>query len=200
MNRRDFLKNSIATGTTTGVAVAATMIGTSADGSPVPLRPPGALAESEFLSRCIRCLRCVESCPNNAIITLDESFGRAARNTPAIKARRQACMLCNRIEGDYLKCTAACPTGALVPIRKEVDTIRRRVKMGTAKIDESLCYSYNQWSCGACFRACPLPDKAMTIGLWERPEVNPDHCIGCGSCERACIRYPQAIRIEPRQA
>ncbi len=30
--------------------------------------------------------------------------------------------------------------------------------------------------------------------------INPDGCIGCGSCERACIRYPQAVRVEPRNA
>ena len=104
-------------------------------------------------------------------------------------------MLCNRTEGDYLKCTEACPTGALQLIRKEPDEVRAKVRMGTAKIDQALCYSYNSWSCGACYRACPLPDKAMTLGLWERPTVHAEACIGCGLCERACIRYPQAIRV-----
>ena len=106
-------------------------------------------------------------------------------------------MLCNRIDGEYLKCTRACPSGALQPIRKDPEEIRRKVSMGTAEIDLDLCYSYNNWSCGACYRACPLPGRAMTLGLWERPEVNPRDCIGCGLCERSCIRYPQAIRIRP---
>lgn len=183
----------------TGVGTAG-LVGGGHAASDVPLRPPGALPERAFLAHCLRCLRCIESCPNNAIIPLGDSFDRRVRKTPAIKARRQACMLCNRIEGEYLKCTEACPSGALQLIRKDRDEIRQRVAMGVAKIDESLCYSYNHWSCGACFRSCPLPGEAMTIGLWERPEVNPDACIGCGSCERACIRYPQAIRIEPRGA
>ena len=67
------------------------------------LRPPGALGEKEFLARCIRCLRCVNACPNSAIIVLDDSFGPQSLNTPSIKARRQACMLCNQLDGDYLK-------------------------------------------------------------------------------------------------
>jgi hypothetical protein len=57
-------------------------------------------------------MRCVDACPNQAIIPLDKTFGLRLQSTPAIKARRQACMLCNKIDGDYLKCTEACPTGA----------------------------------------------------------------------------------------
>lgn len=197
-NRREFLKNAIATSVT--VAACGRVAGLMVDercASAAPLRPPGAVSESEFLGRCIRCLRCVEACPNNAIISLDDSFGRHRQNTPAIKARRQSCMLCNKIDGEYLKCTESCPSGALQPVRRDPESIRREVKMGVAQIDRALCYSYNSWSCGACYRACPFPEQAMSIGLWERPEVNPDVCVGCGSCERACIRYPQAIRIRP---
>jgi len=197
-NRRNFLKNAVATGATVaGCAGAAGIFVSEKEAPGLPLRPPGALPEEEFVARCIRCLRCVEACPNNAITSLDDSFGQTRQNTPAIKARRQACMLCNRIEGDYLKCTEACPSGALQLVRREPEAIQDQVKMGVAEIDLALCYSYNNWSCGACFRACPFPGRAMTLGLWERPEVNADACVGCGSCERACIRYPQAIRIQP---
>ncbi|MDP7131147.1 MAG: 4Fe-4S binding protein [Planctomycetota bacterium] len=27
--------------------------------------------------------------------------------------------------------------------------------------------------------------------------LDPDYCIGCGLCERSCIRYPQAITVKP---
>jgi ferredoxin len=142
-------------------------------------------------------MRCIDACPNHAILPLDDSSGPQRRSTPAIKARRQTCMLCNGVEGEYLKCGEACPTGALEKILRNTQDIEAKVKMGVAEIDFALCYSYNNWSCGACFRACPFPDKAMTLGMWERPEVHGEHCIGCGLCERACIRYPQAIRIRP---
>ena len=201
LDRRRFLKNAAATcGVVAGCAGAAGIFGSEAEASALPLRPPGALPEEAFLARCIRCLRCVQACPNSAILPLDDAFGRRRRQTPAIKARRQACMLCNRTAGKLLKCTEACPTGALRPIRRDPAVIRREVKMGVARIDRALCYSYNRWSCGACYRACPFPGEAMTLGLWERPEVHPEACVGCGLCERACIRYPQAIRVHPRGA
>ncbi len=201
MERRDFIKNTLATAAAVGCGAAFVDFGGSNEASAdtaLPLRPPGALDENDFLSHCIRCMRCIDACPNRAIIPLDGSFGNERQSTPAIKARRQACMLCNKVEGDYLKCTEACPTGALQKIRKEVEDITANVDMGTAEIDFDLCYSYNNWSCGACFRACPLPNQAIRLGMWERPEVNAENCIGCGLCERACIRYPQAIRIKAR--
>lgn len=197
MNRRTFLKNAIVTGAAAGLAeYGSGLRRRSAIASPrILVRPPGAIPEEEFVSRCIRCLRCADACPNHAIIQLDDAFGPDGRGTPAIRPRRQACMLCNRLDGEHLKCTAACPTGALQLVRKDPDEIQQKVMMGTAEIDHALCYSYNNWSCGACYRACPFPGRAMTLGMWERPEVHARGCVGCGCCERACIRYPQAIRV-----
>ena len=48
-----------------------------------------------------------------------------------------------------------------------------------------------------CYRACPLPGEAMTLGLYETPIVHSEHCVGCGLCEQACVQMPQAIRIVP---
>ncbi|MBI3892198.1 MAG: 4Fe-4S dicluster domain-containing protein [Candidatus Wallbacteria bacterium] len=199
--RRDFLKNLLATaGAAAGCAVLGGAGAKPATGqADAVVRPPGAVPESEFLARCIRCLRCVEACPNQAIVPLDASAGRARASTPSIRARRQACMLCNKQQGDWLKCTEVCPSGALQKVRREPDEVLARVTMGTAVLDTSLCYSYNGWTCGACYRACPFPEKAMKIGLWERPVVVAEACVGCGLCVRTCIRYPQAIRIAPRE-
>jgi MauM/NapG family ferredoxin protein len=197
MDRRSFIKNSLATAAVIGCGAALGPLAGLSPSHGQPLRPPGALSEATFLSRCIRCLRCVDACPNQAIIPLDGSFGSRLRSTPAIHARRQACMLCNGIDGDYLKCGEACPTGALQLVHKDPDEIQAKVAMGVAVVDTALCYSYNGWSCGVCYWACPFAGKSITLGMWERPQVHAEACVGCGLCERACIRYPQAIRVRP---
>ena len=154
------------------------------------LRPPGALPEEEFLSRCIRCGQCSEVCPNRCINFFGLENGLASLDTPYIIPREQACILC-------MKCGDACPTGALKPIPRTAETILRQVKMGQARVDESLCLSFQGKTCGVCYRACPLPDIAIRVGRLEQPHVSAA-CVGCGLCERSCIQIPQAIRIIPK--
>lgn len=207
-NRREFLRRLVG-----GVAAVAGTVGAgwwmltgnTAHTEPC-IRPPGALDEDEFLATCIRCGRCADACPNRCISAFTEESakdlamkpGPGQRGTPVIFPRRQACILCNGAPGDKLLCGAACPTGALQVIKKTPEVIQDRVDMGVAEVDFNLCYSYNGASCGACVRACPFEGIALKAGLWEKPIVNPDACVGCGLCERACVRYPQAIRVKPR--
>ncbi len=151
------------------------------------LRPPGALEEEEFLGRCINCGQCGEICPNRTIKYFGFENGLDSIDTPYIIPREKACILC-------MKCGDLCPTGAIKPIARKIDTILDGVKMGHARVDESLCLSFQGKTCGVCYRACPLPDVAITVGMLEQPHVT-DKCVGCGLCERSCIQMPQAIRI-----
>ena len=199
--RREFLKQAAAVGVTLSGGWYWSHSGrASAANADAPLRPPGALAEEEFCSTCIRCMRCVDACPNLCLESLPAGAAEGRAGTPAMFPRKASCMLCRSTEGEYLACTEACPSGALQLIRKEREEIEEKVRIGTAVIDLDLCYSYNNWSCGACFRACPLAGEAMTVGMWERPTVHPEACVGCGCCERSCIRYPHAIRVKGRDA
>lgn len=194
-DRRSFLKNLASLGAASaGGAVVCGVFQEPAEAGKAPIRPPGALPEDDFLSTCIRCMRCSDACPNHAIQATAPESGSSRAGTPFIKAREQTCMLCSRVETEYLRCTEACPSGALQPIRKTIQDIQGHVRMGVAKIDLNLCYSYNNYTCGTCYHACPM--GAIQIGMWERPIVNEEACIGCGLCERACIRYPQAVRVE----
>jgi len=153
------------------------------------LRPPGALAEDDFLARCINCGQCGEACPNRCIKYFGFENGWDSIDTPYIIPREKACILC-------MKCGDVCPTGAIQPVERGLESILAGVSMGRARVDETLCLSFQGKTCGVCYRACPLPDVAISVGRLEQPHVT-DKCIGCGLCERSCIQMPQAIRIIP---
>jgi len=194
MNRRRFLYAALG-GTVTVLAAFSSIPGIARAARRVAtyrmrfLRPPGALAEDKFLSRCIRCGKCSEVCPNNCIKYFGLEKGVSAMGSPYITPREQACILC-------MKCGDACPTGALKPIQRTREKILENVRMGRAHVDESLCLSFQGKTCGVCARACPLGKVAITVGYLEQPHVQAG-CIGCGLCERSCIQMPQAIRIIP---
>ncbi len=71
------------------------------------LRPPGAVDESDFLSRCIRCGECMKVCPNNSLHPTLTEAGLEGLWTPTLVPRIGYC------EPSCVLCSEVCPTGAI---------------------------------------------------------------------------------------
>ena len=109
-----------------------------------------------------------------------------------------------------IPCVVECPTEALDPklVTKDGALDINMAKMGVAVVDEKNCVAYFGIQCDACYRACPLIDKALWIDYKRNertgkhafllPIVDSDYCTGCGKCELACITDKAAITVLPR--
>lgn len=150
-----------------------------------PLRPPGAIPESDFLATCIRCGKCVQVCPYGAIRTAGIFDGPLMMGTPVVVARIKPCYLC-------MKCTAVCPSGALRRAVKKKDEVR----MGLARIDTRECLAWQGTLCRSCYDDCPIFGEALVMDKELRPVVDEKTCVGCGVCENVCPLDRPAITVQ----
>ncbi len=161
-------------------------------------RPPGALAEGDFLGACVRCGLCVRDCPYK-ILNLARAENAPATGTPYFTARTGPCEMCEDIP-----CVKACPSGALDPKLTDIN----KSKMGLAVlVDHEACLNFLGLRCDVCYRVCPRIDKAITLVPQHNertqrhtlfiPTVHAEHCTGCGKCEMACVLETAAIRVLP---
>lgn len=204
MQRRDAIKTGFSL---VGLLAASSFIYKEyANAKPVlKLRPPAALDEDEFLTRCIRCGLCVEACPFDTLKLAEFKDSGVGIGTPFFTPRDVPCYMCEDIP-----CVVECPTEALDPklVTKDGALDINMAKMGVAVVDEKNCVAYFGIQCDACYRACPLIDKALWIDYKRNertgkhafllPIVDSDYCTGCGKCELACITDKAAITVLPR--
>jgi polyferredoxin/Pyruvate/2-oxoacid:ferredoxin oxidoreductase delta subunit len=165
------------------------------------LRPPGALDEPEFLSRCIRCGECMKVCPNNALQPALVEAGLEGLWTPTLEPRIGYC------EPSCVLCSEVCPTGAIWQITpKEKGWVvgvgaaqNQPIRLGTAFYDRGRCLPWAMATdCIVCEEWCPVSPKAIYVQEAEvvdaagktktlkQPRVDPSRCVGCGACEYAC--------------
>ena len=165
------------------------------------LRPPGALDEPGFLSRCIRCGECMKVCPNNALQPTLVEAGLEGLWTPTLVPRIGYC------EPSCVLCSEVCPTGAIWQITPKEKgwvvgvgaTQNQPIRLGTAFYDRGRCLPWAMATdCIVCEEWCPVSPKAIYVEEAEvvdstgktktlqQPRVDPSRCVGCGACEYAC--------------
>ncbi|MBL8678350.1 MAG: 4Fe-4S binding protein [Myxococcales bacterium] len=162
------------------------------------IRPPGSVAERDFLERCIRCAECMKVCPNNALHPAFLESGIEGLWTPILIPRIGYC------EPTCVLCGQVCPTGAIQKISEEQKLGNRQrniphISIGTAFYDQGRCLPWSMATpCIVCEEFCPTSPKAIwveeldvpgrdgTTVHVQRPHVDPKLCIGCGACEKVC--------------
>lgn len=164
------------------------------------LRPPGALDEEFFLSRCIRCGECMKVCPNNALHPAFTEAGIEGLWTPVLVPRLGYC------EPSCVLCSQVCPTGAIWEITGkgkgwsvDVGHTDKPIRLGTAFYDRGRCLPWAMATeCIVCEEWCPTSPKAIYLQPAEvidaagnakelkQPYLDPARCVGCGACEYAC--------------
>jgi len=188
--------------------------------SPLVLRPPGAIKESDFLTACIKCGLCAEACQNRET-NIDKETGEAKEGTlkmakggdhrligtPFFVPTEVPCYMCEDIP-----CVPVCPSGALdqASVSNEAGELDINLSsMGLAVVHKESCIAYWGIQCDACYRACPLLGEAITIEMQRNdrtgkhtfmlPIVHDNVCTGCGLCEIACVTEKPAIFVLPNE-
>lgn len=187
LSRRHFLGIAVAAITLPSVKAANAL---TKNPDPLLIRPPGALAEEEFLQRCVRCAECLQVCIGNALQPTMLEGGLDGIFTPKLVARTGYC------EFNCTLCGQVCPTGA---IKRLALAEKHQVKIGNAWFDKDRCLPWiDGIPCMVCEEHCPTPEKAIrfrrgkvvnnrgeTVSV-KQPYIVDELCIGCGICENKC--------------
>jgi len=176
------------------------------------LRPPGAVAEKEFLALCIKCGQCLQVCPYHSIKLSDIAMGHGV-GTPYIDPLERACYACNAVP-----CVLACPSGALdhscekaedihmgiavlefpdrclamnntpvpddylEPMKEFTESVRNVTELELQLLERMS--GYEGKSCTLCADICPIPNPLSAISMVRDSGggERPEIYDGCIGC------------------
>ena len=168
-----------------GEAARTVLKGKQSQPQPAFIRPPGAVEETEFLDRCLRCAACVAACPHDAVFEAGPETGRAEA-TPMLVPEKTPCRWCSTWD-----CINVCESGAL-----EMPLTGNPAPIAKAEINLDRCLVAQGILCDECIVTCPPDIRA--IGRDGRfPKLDPEACTGCGLCAHFCQAEPAAISVRP---
>ena len=162
LSRRGFLVSVVSGAAAIPVARLNGIVGSN--WNPQVIRPPGALAESDFLSRCLKCGQCMRICPTNIIHPASLESGLEGLWTPVLNFRigTSGCQL------NCVACSHICPTAAIRPISLDEKLGRKThaskgpIRLGTAFVDRGRCLPWAMdIPCIVCQENCPVSPKAI---------------------------------------
>jgi ferredoxin len=139
---------------------------TNQNWNPGVVRPPGALAEEDFLSRCIKCGQCMRVCPTNIVQPATLEAGLEGLWTPLLNFRvgTSGCQL------NCIACGNVCPTSAIRPVTLDEKLGRGNfaergpLRLGTAFMDRDRCLPWAMdVPCIVCQENCPVSPKAIFV-------------------------------------
>ena len=126
------------------------------------IRPPGSVAEDEFLRRCIKCDQCIRVCPTNVLQPALFEAGVEGLWTPIMISKMGWCEL------NCTLCSQVCPTGAIreISIAEKLGVgpfeAKGPIKTGTAFYNQGRCLPWAMdTSCVVCEEVCPVSPKAI---------------------------------------
>lgn len=162
------------------------------------VRPPGSLAEEEFLERCIKCGQCMRVCPTNVIMPAGVDAGAEALWTPVMNFRigTSGCQV------NCVACGHVCPTAAIRPLTLEEKRGLGRfaangpIRIGTAFVDRGRCLPWAMDTpCIVCEENCPTAPKAIFVREEYRPVRGG--LVTIASVQETTVRLEPASRLEP---
>lgn len=194
MKRRDILRYGGELVSVTALGVGAVRLLEPSTRKHPLIHPPGAGSEAEFLHTCIKCGRCIQVCPPNALGFADLEDGPLRSGSPILVPAVAGCIAWDT---SCLECIDACPTDSLQAIRTDERNIPTDEVLGRAQIDANRCIN-----CANCYPVCPT-DAVLNHdieGGRDTFSVDVADCVGCGRCIEACPVEGNAIALFPPES